>query len=200
MCANPSKNGPRVSKKLDNHGLRYRMNGLPFLVDEEFDLWSVITEPIWQWDDQTESDQKALRALAEGPYAEKAGERDYFTPPRLLNLVLVDYGIACPHFNEWRKVDDSLMFEECEGCGMRLPLRGTLAEFFGGEFSGERRLLPNPPPPTWDFPKMPVLTGMVSETDPLLDVGIERVRYERVEVQTRSDGSLRAIYKCRSDA
>lgn len=192
--------GPRVSERLDKHAIRYRMNGLPYLLDEELELYGTITEPIWGWPDLTESDQAALRALAEGDYTKKAQAQapDYFTPPRIFNLVLADYGIACPHFDEWRKVDDSLMFEECEGCASRLTLRGTLAEFFGGEFSGERRLLPNPPPPTWDFPKMPVLVGMVSETDPL-EPSLELERYERVEVQKRSDGSTRAVYKCRSE-
>lgn len=188
----------KAPKRLEDHGLRYRMNGLPFLADEEFDLWGVITEPIWKWDDLHESERAAVRHLAEGQYAEAVtvrSESDYFTPPRIFNLVLVDYGIACPHFDEWRKVDDSLMFEECEGCAMRLPLRGTLGEFFGGEFSGERRLLPNPPPPTWDFPKTPALTGMVSETDPLSFPDLEIERYRKVKVEKRSDGSLRAIYE-----
>lgn len=99
--------------RLEVHGLVFRMNGFPIYADEdgpgELEQVDEIREPLWDWDNDLTGDDRAyfwlmVRAVQEG--LKKYGTdhwREYFTHPKIMAVLIEEYGIKCWHYPMHRK-------------------------------------------------------------------------------------------------
>lgn len=94
----------RGIKLLDNHAIRYRLNGLPIYgepnEDGERSQIGVVSEPVWRmsnltWAQGVELGRRVYAALDERDI--RRPHDPYWTDDRVYRAVLENHGIVCPH-------------------------------------------------------------------------------------------------------
>lgn len=121
-----------MSERLEHHGIRFRLNGIPLYSepDDEGDVYMTgrIEEPRWTWKDLTPEEQAFILNKIETYYYPEGQKHDpaWFNRPRCLQIAYEEYGIACPHPEEFRQPapgygPESYVCAVCTGAVIKKP-------------------------------------------------------------------------------